>query len=94
MTYELTESQRKCIDEMCDACVRIMNRIAELLSKAFDAIKNVACKVGLSINKVTARYSDNRNILRAEMKISKCTGIERYDIWKIVGRKRCARSCC
>lgn len=79
----------------CDAIAELLLKIKSALNLVYEIVENFIdnlCLVAEEINEAFGRYTTSRyKVVKA---LSKCTGIEKQNIWKMTRHTRLARSCC
>lgn len=93
---------KRCVIKLCDKVSSAIHDIGEIIFSVAEAIKklsdflykifdNIKFEIEVSMDAnhlpISHRYKVVKNL-------SKCTGIEKRDVWKMTRHTRLARSCC
>ena len=89
------ENFGKAISKAWDSLMELAEKIGRVIGVLCEKFSEVADNVRLALEEIRENYDYPTSRRYKVVKIlSKCTGLEKREVWKITRRTHLARSCC
>ena len=94
-SFRMIESMSKAVYKALDILIKLAETVAKVCYEVCKKFNEVIDDIRLACEKICENYAYPTSRRYKVVKIlSKCTGLEKKEIWKMTRRTHWARSCC